>query len=375
MDTIGFVSTYSPTRCGIATFNASLMAAISDLRSCSTKCIRLVGSPPINGATASEVVATIQEGDPSSIARAIQVLNGMDFAIVQHEFGIYGGNDGDEVLTLLRGLRIPSIVVLHTVLSSPSPHQKYIVDEMCRLASAVVVMSETAHNRLASLDSGSPRKFFIVPHGARQIPIKTGQPKEIRPLLLTWGLIGPGKGIEWAIEAVGLLRDLAPAPLYIVAGRTHPKVLQHEGESYRVGLQRRIYELGLNEVVVLKSGYLEDSKLDELIASSSVVILPYDTVDQVTSGVLIEAVTAGRPIVATNFPHAIELLGDGAGIVVPHRDPAAIAAGVRNILLHPDLAEEMTRRMSAMANESAWPSVAAQYMRIVSLLPKHRVSA
>ncbi len=375
MGTIGFVSTYAPTRCGIATFNASLMAAMSDLRSCSTKGIRLVESPPNDGAAASEIVVTVQEGDPSAMARAIQALNGMDLAIVQHEFGIYGGNDGDEVLTLLRGLRIPSIVVLHTVLSSPSPHQKYIVDELCRLASAVVVMSETAHNRLASLNSGSPRKFFVVPHGARRIPIKTGRPKEIRPLLLTWGLIGPGKGIEWAIEAVGLLRDLAPAPLYIVAGRTHPKVLQHEGESYRDGLQRHINELGLNDVVVLRSGYLEDGKLDELIASSSVVVLPYDTLDQVTSGVLIEAVTAGRPIVATSFPHAIELLGDGAGIVVPHRDPAAIAAGVRNILLHPNLAEEMTRRTSAMANDSAWPSVAAQYMRIVSLLPRHRVSA
>lgn len=375
METIGFVSTYAPTRCGIATFNASLMAAMSGIGSCSVKGVRLVESPPSGNTTAPQIVATVEAGNSTSMARAVHALNRMDLAIIQHEFGIYGGNDGEEVLTLLGGLRIPSIVVLHTVLSSPSPHQKYIVAELCRLASAVVVMSKTAHGRLASLNSGSPSKFFVVPHGARRIPVKSRRPNEIRPLLLTWGLIGPGKGIEWAIEALGLLRDLAPAPRYIVAGRTHPKVLQHEGESYRDGLQRRIGELGLRDMVALKSGYLEDSQLDELIASSSVVILPYDTIDQVTSGVLIEAVSAGRPIVATSFPHATELLGDGTGILVPHRDPSAIAAGVRNILLHPDLAKEMSRRTSAKAVDTEWPSVAAKYMRIVSLLARHRISA
>lgn len=372
---IGFVSTYPPTNCGIATFSSSLMVAMDDLGSCSTKVVRLVGSPLNDDSKVSEILSTMKAGDLDSITRAIDALNKMDVAIIQHEFGIYGGEDGDEVLILLRGLRVPTIAVLHTVLSAPSQHQRFVIVELCRRVSVIVVMSNVAYDRLVAEYLVDRSKVFIVPHGARRIIAKSDGLIVERPLVLTWGLIGPGKGIEWVIEAMDMLRDLDPAPRYVVAGRTHPKVFERERESYRESLQCRIDELRLNDSVQLQSNYLRADELDDLIASSSVVVLPYDTLDQVTSGVLIEAISAGRPVIATRFPYAVELLEGDVGILVPHRNPVAIAKALRRLFLHPDVAEEMSQRTQGIAKAVFWPAVAARYMRLASILMYYRVSA
>lgn len=366
----GIVSTFPPTRCGIATFSSALASAIQKLGPHSVRAIRLVGSPddPSCATPKPEIASTMQAGDWESITRSIQALNGMDIAIIQHEFGIYGGRDGDEVLHILRGLRVPTIVVLHTVLKTPSEHQKVVFTELCARASAIITMSKVARDRLLAGYPIDPTKIFIVPHGAREFSSKSARPPGNPPLILTWGLLGPGKGIEWAIEAMNLLRDLDPTPRYVVAGRTHPKVFERERESYRESLQRRIDELNLTDLVQLRSDYLNNQALDELIASSSVVLLPYDSVDQVTSGVLIEAISAWRPIVATTFPHAVELLGGNVGILVPHRNPIALAQGIRQILQQPEVAATLSRRAGAMAAELNWSAVAAKYVELAESL-------
>lgn len=373
----GFVSSYPPTRCGIATFSNSLMSAIENVDSHITSVIRLVDSQTSESSLglAPEIVSTITAGNPESIMRAIKVLNSRDVAVIQHEFGIYGGPDGDEVLTLLRGLRVPSIVVLHTVLTTPSWHQRLVFMEICRKASAVVTMSKAARDRLVMTYFVDQSKISVIPHGAPASPVIKSKKPSGPPLILTWGLIGPGKGIEWAIEAMSRLRDLDPAPHYVVAGRTHPKVLEREGESYRERLQNRIDELGLTDSVDLRADYLSDSARDDLLASASVVLLPYDSTEQVTSGVLIEAVAATRPVVATNFPHAVELLSDGAGLVVPHGDPNSLADAVRRILQEPGLAQDMSNRSSAIASELFWPSVATRYVQLARALIRARVAA
>lgn len=372
----GFVSTYPPTRCGIATFSSSLVAAIQNLNSYTTRVVRLVGTSPdgIHLSLPPEIISTMKAGDPDSMARAIDELNDMDIAIIQHEFGIYGGQDGDEVLPLLRGLRVPSIVVLHTVLTTPSEHQKVIFEELCHRATVIVTMSRVARDRLLMNYRVDPTKVFIVPHGARDFSMKSKSPRSDPPLVLTWGLLGPGKGIEWAIEAMEMLRDLDPVPHYLVAGRTHPKVFERERESYRERLQRRIDELNLADSVRLQADYLSDTALDELIASSSVVLLPYDSMDQVTSGVLIEAISAWRPIIATKFPQAVELLAGGVGILVPHRNPAALADAVRQVLEQPGMADAMSRRTGAIATELLWSSVAERYVRLAMMFMHRRVS-
>lgn len=320
-------------------------------------------------------MSTMSAADPDSIIRAINALNGMDIAIIQHEYGIYGGEDGEEVLALMQNLRVPSIAVLHTVLTTPSVHQKNVLMEVCQQASAIVTMSMAARNRLVTGYSINPNKIAVIPHGARAITTPELKTLGAPPLILTWGLIGPGKGIEWAIAAMAQLRNLNPAPRYVVAGHTHPKVLERERESYRESLQRRINGLHLAGSVELRADYLNDVALDQLIASSSIVLLPYDSTDQVTSGVLIEAISARRPIVATAFPHAVELLAGGVGILVPHRNPTAIAEAIRRILKQPGVAATMSRRTDAIATELLWPSVAARYVQLARTLIRTRAVA
>lgn len=373
----GFVSSYPPTHCGIATFSASLMSAITELNMHTASVVRLLDSPigEVSRLGAPEIFSTMIAGDSKSIDRAITALNSRDIAVIQHEFGIYGGPDGQDVLTLLRGLRIPSIVVLHTVLSSPTWHQRIVFTELCRQGSALVTMSLAARERLMKEYGVDQNKIYVMPHGAStKLSVES---KELAdpPMILTWGLIGPGKGIEWAVEAMARLQDMSSAPHYVVAGRTHPKVLERNGEAYRESLQRRIDELGLTESIQLKGEYLSDKALAELVSSASIVLLPYDSTDQVTSGVLIEAITARRPVVATAFPHAVELLAQGVGIVVPHRNPDALADGMRQILQHPEVAQEMSHRASVIAAELLWPAVAVRYVDLATKLIRAAAAA
>jgi glycosyltransferase involved in cell wall biosynthesis len=185
---------------------------------------------------------------------------------------------------------------------------------------------------------------------------------------LTWGLLGPGKGIEWAVAALAQLRDVDPSPRYIVAGQTHPKVLQRDGEAYRDSLDQLVHRLGLSDSVVLDSRYRDAAALDELVASADVVLLPYDSTDQVTSGVLIEAVAAGKPVVATSFPHAVELLSGGAGTVVDHQDPTAIADALRHVLTQPEVATAMAAAATGAAPELRWSAVADRYRQLADRL-------
>jgi glycosyltransferase involved in cell wall biosynthesis len=190
--------------------------------------------------------------------------------------------------------------------------------------------------------------------------------------LLTWGLIGPGKGIERVIDAMPQLHRLPDGPQYLVAGQTHPKVLAADGESYRQALMEQAVCNGVQASVIFDADYREVSSLTALIQSSAAVVLPYDSTEQVTSGVLVDAIAAGRPVVATAFPHAIELLSSGAGIVVDHDDPDALAQALRRVLTQPDLAASMAAEASRMAPSLGWPVVAGQILALANRLLNER---
>jgi glycosyltransferase involved in cell wall biosynthesis len=307
------------------------------------------------------VLAELENDTPASVAEATAALNGCDTAILQHEYGLYGGTDGDEILDILRGLTVPSIVVAHTVLLHPTDHQKEVLEAISEVAGAVVVMTQTAQERLRTLFDVDPSKVMMVPHGAAMAPGNYRPDRSGRPLLLTWGLLGRGKGIEWAIDAMVDLKDLQPRPRYVVAGRTHPKVLSSEGEAYRDMLVARTWAKGVAPSVTFDATYRDLTSLNQLIQDASVVVLPYDSKDQVTSGVLVDAIAAGRPVVATAFPHAVELLSSGAGIVVPQRDPVALAAALRRVLTEPGLSASMAGEAARLAPALSWPAVARQY--------------
>jgi glycosyltransferase involved in cell wall biosynthesis len=369
----GFVSTYSPTICGLATFTSSLFNELVTSAGNDGRVIRLVETPqPPAG---PEVVGQMVAGDAGSAYRAAELLNDGDIAIVQHEYGVYGGPDGDEILLLLRALTVPSVVVLHTVLSAPSAHQKSVLEAVVASADAVVTMTVTAHNRLATGYAVDMRKVNVIPHGAPAVRSHGLSVRTERPTVLTWGLIGPGKGIEWGIEAMASLADLYPTPRYVIAGQTHPKVLLRDGEAYRDRLKAQVAALALGESVSFDSRYRDNVSLGELVDSADVVLLPYDSTDQVTSGVLIEAVGALKPVIATRFPHAIELLGDGAGLLVPQKNPAAIAAALRTLLTDRELAAGMTKAAGAAGSELAWAAVAKRYLDLAGDLISARVAA
>ncbi|GII30287.1 glycosyltransferase [Planotetraspora mira] len=354
----GFLSTHPPTQCGLATFNSALAAQLT--RDGMMTGVVRVTSEGDDETPAAGVVHTWSPGRADGWQAAAGALERFDVAVVQHEYGIYPGADGQDVLPLLGSLAVPSIVVLHTVLTHPTPRQRRLLEQIVEAAGAVVTMTATARDRLLSGYRVSPSKISVIPHGAadhRGVPSR----RRLRPHLLTWGLIGPGKGIEWALRALALLGDLTPPPTYTVAGRTHPKVLEHQGEAYRNRLYRLGARLGVSTSVRYDPVYRDQATLGRLIRSADVVLLPYDSPEQVTSGVLIEAVSAGIPIVATAFPHAVEMLTGGPGLLVPHQDPEALAAAVRRVLTEPGLADVLAGRTREVAPTLMWPAVAARY--------------
>jgi polysaccharide biosynthesis protein PslF len=371
----GFVSTFPPTQCGLATFTAALRDALVDSGADVGRVVRLVDAPaPPPG---DEVVAQLIANDSASLGRAAEQLNLCDIAIVQHEYGVYGGADGSEILHLLDQVRVPCVVVLHTVLTDPTPHQRQVLESVIAKADAVVAMTMTARERLAAGYAVDMTKVCIIAHGAPALETTMAQPtfRTGQFTILTWGLLGPGKGIEWGIEAMAMLRDLAPMPRYLVAGQTHPKVLLHEGEVYRDRLREQVRQADLGSCVAFEGHYRNTSSLAALVRSADVVLLPYDSTEQVTSGVLIEAVAAGKPVVATEFPHAREVLAGGAGLLVPHRDPAAIAAALRSVILRGDVMRRITAAAAATAPQLLWPVIADQYRELAGRLITASVAA
>ena len=316
---IGFVSTFPPTKCGLATFTASLAGALSDevrigVVSCVDESGETLGAP--------EVIGEWVRGSAASLTAAVEALDDYDAVIVQHEFGVFGGPDGDDVLELLARLRPPAVAVLHTVLERPSPNQRRIIEELAGLVERIVVQSAVARDRLLAAHDVEPEQVEVIQHGAPAniLPGQSRRAAGRRPTVLTWGLLGPGKGIEFAIEALAELRDLNPLPRYLVLGETHPNIVRRSGDAYRESLQALAVARGVDDIVEFDARYRRTAEVLAEIRNADVVLLPYLSRDQVVSGVLVEAIASGRPVVSTAFPHAVELLAEGSGIVVPHED-------------------------------------------------------
>ena len=351
---VSLVSTYPPTRCGLATFNSSLYEALARARGSQAGLSVIAISPEPGAEPPPEVVASIDPDRPGDLATA------SDFVILQHEFGIYGADDGIAVLDILKNLDKPTLVVLHTVLSDPSTRQREIVEGMAALAESFVVLSDAARVRLeANYDLGGC-PVSTIPHGtwlSNRTRLKRGQ----RPMILTWGLLGPGKGLEQGIRAMAALREMDPKPEYVIAGQTHPNVLKGQGERYRNQLMDLALEMGVEDMVRFINRYLTRSDLAYLRNRADVCLLPYESRQQVASGALVEAIGAGVPVVATRFPHAVELLGPGAGLLVGYDDPTAIARAVESLLTDPRAAAKAAAAIARLRPSLSWLAVAQRY--------------
>lgn len=364
---VAILSTYPPTPCGLATFSAALANGLT-AHGAEVSVVRLA-----DGETSSStrVVGEMVNGSALSVTQCAELLNQSDVAVIQHEYGIYGGADGDEVVDIIDGLRVPSIVIAHTVLKDPTRNQRSVLEAVAARADQMIVMSEAAHDRLCGGFNVDRHRITTVPHGAA-LPGNASPARFHRPTMLTWGLIGPGKGLERVIDAMASLEGLPGRPRYLVAGRTHPKVLAADGEAYRNARIEQARRSGVADSVHFDTDYRDVKKLTALAQSAAVVVLPYDSTDQVTSGVLVDAIASGRPVVATAFPHAVELLGSGAGIVVPHDDADALACALRRVLTQPRLAGAMAAEARRLAPEMAWPVVAGAYLDLARRLLARR---
>lgn len=370
LPSFGVLSTYAPTACGLATFSAALADGLS-AKGVDVNVVRIADGTPSESAN---VIGELTNGSATSVTAATQLLNQSDVAVIQHEYGIYGGPDGDEVVQIMKGLEVPSIVIAHTVLKDPTPHQRSVLEEVLALADQVVVMSESAKERLYARFAVDRRKVAIIPHGAA-LPTTTALKRSGQPTILTWGLLGPGKGVERVIDAMASLKNLPHQPRYLIAGRTHPKVLAAQGEAYRDALTAQAQRLGVADSVSFDARYRTPAQLTALMQAASVVVLPYDSKDQVTSGVLVDSIASGRPIVATAFPHAIELLGSGAGTVVGHDDPDALVGALRSLLNDPRVAGTMASQARNLAPAMAWPVVTGAYLTVAQRLVATRLAA
>jgi polysaccharide biosynthesis protein PslF len=372
------LSTFPPTRCGLATFSESFSAALTATGPESVRIVRAVddldGPAPKLLSPRISIAGELHVDRPGDVKSIARLLSADDVVVVQHEYGIYGGDDGDDVLGVLDALTAPSIVVLHTVLRDPTPHQRRVLERVAAAATAVVVMTETARTLLAEGYRVDMSHVSVIPHGVPEWDALEAPTPSDHRTMLTWGLIGPGKGLEWGIRAVAALRDVTPPVHYEILGETHPKVVAHEGEAYRERLEALAADLGVSDRIHFVNSYLDRDGIAGHVAAADLVLLPYDSRTQITSGVLVEAVAAGKHVVATGFPHALELLGvqgstggqDVTGAIVAHESPDAIADAVRTFVAH--RTEPLVASAPGLAvatgtaePDNAWQAVADRY--------------
>ncbi|HEY0117935.1 MAG TPA: glycosyltransferase [Cellulomonas sp.] len=362
---LGVLSTYPATQCGIATFSEALVTHLLSAGA-DVGVVRLVDEPePSRVPVVHQWVA----GAPGGATAAAAALDRYDVAVVQHEYGIYSGPDGQDVLDVVARVHVPVVTVLHTVLTRPTPNQHRVLAELLDRSAALVTMTATARDRLVAGWGVDPSRVSVIAHGAEDnrsaiVPLPNGHTRQRR--VLTWGLLSEGKGIEWALLGLAELRRRMPLPDYHVVGQTHPRVLERDGEAYRDRLIALTHSLRLTERVRFDSRYLSGPDLREVVRRADVILLPYDSLDQVTSGVLTEAVAAGKPVVSTSFPHAVELLSGGAGLLVPQRDPIAIADALERVLTVHGLADRMASISRGLTASLLWPAVAFRYLELAA---------
>lgn len=312
----------------------------------------------------------IEERDIESYRRAADVLNfnNVEMLCVQHEFGIYGGRAGSHVLALLNEVRMPVVTTMHTVLAEPNPDQRRVMHGLLKRSDRVIVMAHKGAEILRDVYGAELSTVDVVPHGIPELPFgDAGRAKRLfgltgRRVLFTFGLIGPGKGIEYAIRALPEIVRRHPDVVYVVLGVTHPHLVAREGEKYRIHLQRMAESLGVSANIIFHNRFVDIDELRDFIAMTDIYLTPYLSEAQITSGSLAYVYGSGNAVVSTPYWHAKELLGNGRGVLVPFRDADAIADGVCRLLDDQDGMKAMKASAYEVGRSMLWPAVADRYL-------------
>lgn len=366
---VAFIGNYLPRQCGIATFTTDLCESFASGNP-AVQCFAIPITDIEEGYEYPERVRLeIQEQDIDTYKAAADFLNlnNVDIVCLQFEYGIFGGKAGSHILSLLRNLKMPIITTLHTVLKNPSLEQRRVMDEVLAVSDYVIVMIQKAVEILQDVHKISPDKVRLIPHGIHDMPFidpnfyKDQYGVEGKIVILTFGLISPQKGIEVVLRALPEIIKSRPNVVYLVAGVTHPNILRHEGEKYRLSLQRLADELGINKHVIFYNKFVSLEELKELITLTDIYITPYLEETQITSGTLAYAFGAGNALISTPYWHAKELLTDGRGILVPFGDSDSIAKAVTGLFENELELHSMRKNAYLLGREMTWDNVAQRY--------------
>src|SRR6202142_3034065 len=337
---IAFLGDHLPRKCGIATFTSDLLAAVAAAHP-QSQCFAVSVNDLKNSYEYPEVVRfEIDEQDLPSYLRAADFLNisNVDIVCLQHEFGIFGGPAGGHILALLRELRMPVVTTLHTVLQTPQPDQRRVMQELVSLSTRLVVMADRGRQMLRDIYQAPAAKIDLIPHGIPDVGFvdptffKDQFGVEGRVVLLTFGLLSPNKGIEHVLNALPEILAEFPNVVYIVLGATHPNELREQGEAYRLGLERLAKKNKVAKNVIFYNRFVTLEELTEFIGAADIYITPYLNEAQITSGTLAYTFGAGKAVVSTPYWHAAELLAEDRGVLVPFCDAQAIAREVVGLL-------------------------------------------
>jgi glycosyltransferase involved in cell wall biosynthesis len=374
---LAFIGTYPPRECGIGTFTKNLFNAILNKKS-STKLksegfVVAMNDNDLTYKYPEEVKLTIRQQRQEDYLKAAEFINlsGADLCILEHEFGIYGGESGVYILPLLHQLEVPVVVTLHTILKTPSYNEKVILIEICKMAQKIVVMTLKAIEFLIEVYQVPEEKIELIEHGVPDIYFAQEQSKkefklQRKKVLLTFGFIGRNKGIETVIRALPKVIDKYPDVIYIVLGKTHPNVLRHSGEEYRIFLMRLVKTLRLEKHVVFLNEFIDEQNLFKYLYASDIYITPYLNEAQITSGTLSYAVGVGAAVMSTPYWHAVELLADGRGKLFNFNDSDSLSSTMIQLLDHPSDLRKMKKKALDFGRRITWPKTGEKYVHLVT---------
>jgi len=367
---IAFLSTYPPRECGIATFTEDLINAMDNIGIINTHVIAISNSEYCS--YDNKLMAEIRQDERNDYVEVAKKLNAsnIDLLIIEHEYGIFGGDNGDYILDLVNNLEIPIVTTLHTILSEPSPEQRLIINELGKKSRKMITMARNTKQMLQSIYGVEAGKIEVIHHG---VPKKLIQSRETlkkkfgyenRQIISTFGLIGPGKGIEHGIEAIAKLNSDHSDALYLILGQTHP-ALKEKGTAYRNKLEEIVNKLDLSKNIKFVNKYLSKDEIIQYLQLSDIYMTPYLAKDQAVSGTLAYAVGYGKAIVSTPYLYAKEMLSEGNGLLAEFSNPDSLADCIKQILQNPRKKARMERKTAEIGTTMYWNKVALHYTNVL----------
>lgn len=373
-----YIGTYPPRECGIGTFTKNLRFSMINTLSDEGVVIAMNNGEDSKNYP-KEVKLLIRQEYQRDYLEAAKFINisGIDICILEHEFGIYGGQNGIYILSLLHQLKIPLIVTLHTILEKPSLNEKAVLGDICKMADKIIIMSIKAIGFLVNIYKVPKNKIAYIEHGVPDIKSDRNQSKkefklDKKKVILTFGFIGRNKGIETVIKALPEIIDKHPDVIYIILGKTHPNVLKYSGEEYRISLMKLVKELNLEDSVLFLNKFIDQQELFKYLSASDIYITPYRNEAQITSGTLSYAVGVGSAVISTPYWHAQELLADNRGKLFDFNDYKELSSIIINLLDNPNELEEIRNNAFEYGKKITWPNIGKKYIKLTENIIKNK---